>query len=100
MMEKLFDYIFSIFGPLSILSMFVIGFYLYRKKLYTAWQLRMTFFWPELIIKYRDHTRQNEGHIGIWYYVAIVSILLSVISILVLFSFQTLIPLIKKIRGT
>ena len=99
MMEKLFDYIFTIFGPLSIFSMFVIGAYLYRKKLYTAWQLRMTVFLPELIIKYRDHTRQNEGRIGIWYYIAIVSILLSVISILALFSFQVIVSLIKKIRG-
>lgn len=93
------EIVFEIFGPLSVISLFVIGSYLYRKRLYTAWQIRAAFFWPELIIKYRDHTKQVLGHIGIWYYIIIVSIALSLVSILSLFSIEVVIPLIRKTSG-
>ena len=45
-------------------------------------------FWPQMIIEYRDHTKTNVGHIGIWYYIFILSAILSLISIFVLLSFD------------
>ena len=90
MTEKIFEIIFELFGPLSVISIFAIGFYLRRNKLYTVWQLRTTLFLPELLTKYRDHTKLTHGHTGIWFYVAIVSIVLSFISIFFLFLIQGL----------
>ena len=96
MTENIFEIIFKLFGPLSVISIFAIGLYLHRNKLYTTWELRTTLFWPELLTKHRDHTRFTHGHTGIWFYVAILSIALSVISIFILFLIQALIPLIKR----
>lgn len=98
-MEKLFDVTFKVFGPLSVISIFAIGFYLYRKKLYSMWELRTTFYWPELISKYRSHTKTAQGHAGVWYYIAMVSIIMSMLSIFGLFSLHILLPLMKKIIG-
>jgi dolichol kinase len=98
-MKNMLNIIIDIVGLLSVISLFAIASYLHRNKLYTTWQLRTAFFWPELIVRYRDHTREHQGRTGIWYYVAIGSIILSLLSILCLFSLQVLIPLIKKIRG-
>jgi hypothetical protein len=98
MMQTICTVVFEICGPLSILSLFAIGSYLYRKRVYTLWQLRTSFMWPQLIVRYRDHTRETQGYTGIWYYVAIMSILLSVISVLYLFSASVIVPLIEKIR--
>lgn len=88
MTENIFEIIFKISGPLSVISIFAIGFYLHRNKLYTTCQLRKTFFWPELLIKYREHTRSTHGHTGIWFYVAIVSLVLSILSVFSLFLIQ------------
>ena len=96
MIENIFEILFKVFGPLSVISIFAIGFYLHRNKLYTVWQLRTTFFWPDLLNMYRNHTRSTHGHIGIWFYVAIISLLMSAISIFVLLLVQALIPLFKK----
>lgn len=96
MTENIFEIMFKFFGPLSLISIFAVGFYLHRYKLYTVWELRTTLFWPELLIKYRDHTKSTYGHTGIWFYVAIISLVMSIISILALFVVQAFIPLLKK----
>ena len=81
---------FAICGSLSVLSLFAICHYLYRHQLFTIWQLRTTLEWPSLIAKYRDHTRTNLGHVGIWYYVVIVSLALSLVSIIGLLVIEVL----------
>jgi hypothetical protein len=82
MLEKILGIIFDIFSPLSVISLFAIGAYLYRKKVYTAWQVRTAFYWPQLIFDYKNHTKKTMGHIGIWYYVIIASIALTLSSII------------------
>jgi hypothetical protein len=94
-MEAVFDRVFAICGPLSVVSVFAICYYLYRRRLYTIWQLRTTLAWPSLITRYRDHTRANRGRVGLWYYVAIVSIAGSVVSILALFLIRVLAVVVK-----
>jgi hypothetical protein len=96
MIENIFEIIFKLFGPLSVISIFAICHYLYRNKLYTAWELRTMLFWPELFTKYRDHTKLKHGRTGIWLYIAIASLVLSVISVISLFLIQAFIPLLKK----
>lgn len=95
-LENLFEIVLGLFGPLSVIAVFATGFYLHRKGLYTIYQLRTAFFWPELLGKYRDHTRATQGRTGIWYYVTIVSIALSLVSVLSLFFIQVLLPFIRK----
>ncbi len=95
MTENIFEIVFRIFGPLSVISIFAIGFYLYRRNLFTAWQLRTAFFWPELIIKYREHTRKTRGQTGIWFYLCIISIILSVMSIVGLLVVQVILPVLQ-----
>ncbi len=74
------DKIASIFGPLLIISMFAIGYYLWRNKLYTIWEMRSSPLWPNFLVAYREHTKLTKGHIGIWFYIAIVSLILSLVS--------------------
>jgi hypothetical protein len=82
MMGKVADWVFVICFPLALLSLFAIGMHLYRARLLTVWQLRTTMFWPQLLVRYRDHTRQTKGRTGTWYYLAIVSLILSLTAIL------------------
>ncbi len=90
MIDKILDMVFEISGPLSIISMFAIGTYLYKNKVYSVWGLGTAFLWPQLIVDYRIHTKKNLGHVGIWFYVVAVSICLSLVSALVLFALNVL----------
>ncbi len=86
--EAAADWLFAVACPLSIVSMFGVGDYLYRERLYTLTQLRCCMFWPFLLLEYRDHTNQTRGRVGLWYYWTIISILTSVGAILLLLAFQ------------
>lgn len=84
MTGKILKIILEICGPLSILSIFVIATYLYKNKVCTGWEIRTAFLWLQMIVDYKDHTKKNLGHVGIWFYVFIVNIILSLLSILAL----------------
>jgi len=78
-MMNIFEIIAGIALFVSLISFFAIVLYLRYHKLYTAWQLRSHFFWPILVVEYRDHTRATYGRTGIWYYVIVVSAPLTLI---------------------
>ncbi len=81
MVIKMLENMSSYFGPLFLISMFAIFSYLLRNKIFTLWELRIEgCFWPNFLIKYREHTRVTYGRTEIWFYVAIVSLILTIIS--------------------
>jgi len=75
-MTTIIDYIINISALISFISLFAMSAYLYRAKIYTAWQLRTYFLWPRLLFEYRDHTRKYSGKIGIWFPIFKVSFLI------------------------
>jgi len=82
-MGNIINMLVGIFAPLMLLSAFMITLYLKRQKLYTPWQIRTSFWWPDLIVKYRSHTKEKKGKVGVWYYLFIVSIAITALSIVV-----------------
>jgi hypothetical protein len=67
-------------GAIFLISLFAMSDYLYRKKIYTWWQLRFNFMWPRIIFEYRDHTKKYSGKEGIWYNISKVSFIILVIT--------------------
>jgi dolichol kinase len=84
--EDLADVVLVVSFSSAMLSLFAIALRLHRARLYTLWQLRTVMFWPELLVRYRDYTRQTTGHTGVWYYLAIVGIVASLACILYAFA--------------
>jgi hypothetical protein len=72
-MTEVLNVVSTISGLTFITSLFAMSAYLYRAKVYTAWQLRTTFLWPRIIFEYRDHTEKYSGSKGIWYSICKVS---------------------------
>ncbi|MHA2088964.1 MAG: hypothetical protein ACW972_11855 [Promethearchaeota archaeon] len=79
-MRDLLPYIIEVSGLLSITSLFAIGFYLKRNKIYTLKQLRRKVLWPEIIFQYRDHTKIYSKKTGSWFYIFSCSILILLLS--------------------
>jgi hypothetical protein len=69
-MSQLLNILTEAFFLIFLSSLFVIGLYLYRAKVYTWLQLRFNFMWPRIIFEYRDHTRKFTGKTGYWFYVS------------------------------
>ena len=74
-MKEIISGIIYVSALIFLASIFAIGAYLYRAKIYTTWQLRTTFLWPKIIFEYRDHTKKYQGTKGIWYGICKVSFL-------------------------
>jgi hypothetical protein len=79
-MKEIINIITTVSGLAFIASLFAMSAYLYRAKIYTAWQLRTTFMWPKIIFEYRDHTTKYTGKKGIWYNICKVSFFLLVVT--------------------
>jgi hypothetical protein len=77
-----------IFGPVAILSLLLIEFYLVRKRLYTWLDIIMTIHWAKLLINYKKHTKQNAGRIGFIYYIFLISFWITCLSFFIVLSFQ------------
>jgi len=93
MVEKVLNSMIDVFGPLAVVSLLAIAFYLYRHGIYGVWHLSIAFNWPELVSKYRDHTRMTKGKTGIWYYVLSLSfpaLIVSIVSLFVLHIIQAI----------
>jgi hypothetical protein len=79
-MQLLVDYTLALGFPLTLVSVGMMGRYLVQNRVSTWWQLRTTLLWPEMIFKYRDHSRRHRGRTGSWYYVFSVAIILVVLA--------------------
>lgn len=70
----------------AIISVIAMSFYFLNRGIFTYWQMQSKILWLEIIFRYRDHTRKNIGHVGFWYYIFLVSIFISIISIFIEFA--------------
>ena len=80
-MKTALDLITNISGIIAIISLLVMSFYCVNRGIYTFRELRWKVLWLEIIFRYRDHTRKSVGHVGSWYNIFLVSILILLISI-------------------
>jgi len=85
---SLSELIITISGTISIVSFFAIGLYFLNRNIYTCWEFRRKLLWLEVIYQYRDHTRKNAGNVGIWYYILLISILITIISVLTMLAIK------------
>lgn len=79
-MKEILNDITTIAALVFLASVFAMSAYLYRAKIYTAWQMRTNFLWPKTIFEYRDHTTKYTGKKGIWYNICKVSFFLLVVT--------------------
>jgi hypothetical protein len=80
-MKTFLDLIAAISCFTFILSAAVMSFYFLNRSISTYWQLQWKVLWLEIIFRYRDHTKINEGRVGSWYYIFLVNIFIALISI-------------------
>ncbi len=73
----------NIFGPLTVISFFCIVFYFRSEKEYTLTQMQLNPLWLNLVGEYKKYTKKKNGRIGFFYYLFLVSITISIISILI-----------------
>ena len=87
-MNESINKIIDISGPVMILSLFAMTAYLFRKKVYTALELRKKIIWPSIVFEYRDHTKKYNGKVGIYYYIFCPSALIT--TVLIIFQAATI----------
>ncbi len=81
-MKTALDILTTISFSVVIISAIAMSFYFLSQGIYTYWQMQWKILWLELIFRYRDHTKKNIGRVGTWYYIFLVNIFISIISIL------------------
>jgi len=81
-MKTALDILTTISFSTAIISAIAMSFYFLNRGVYTYWQMQWKVLWLELIFRYRDHTKKNNGRVGTWYYIFLVNIFISIFSIL------------------
>ena len=74
-MESVIHTLTTVTGLLSLTSLAAMIVYLINNKVLTITEAAIFNIWPRSVFQYRDHTKNNKGRVGFWYWVFMPNIL-------------------------